>query len=110
VELNVKFRLSQQKANQLDVRIALRRISQREVLAVIVDLAVIVSLEMTDREKCIRQFVLTVELNVKFRLSQQKANQFFVRIVTGKARILINSYFSGFILFFIVLEIFIILF
>jgi hypothetical protein len=42
----------------------------------------------TDREKCTRQLAQSVRKNVKFHSSQQKANQFSVRIVTSKRKML----------------------
>tara|TARA_Y100000310_G_scaffold221317_1_gene222844 strand:+ start:63 stop:392 length:330 start_codon:yes stop_codon:yes gene_type:complete len=94
VELNAKFRLNQQKASQLDVKIALGRTGPREVLAVIVDSVAIVDLAMTDQEKCTKQLALIVELNAKFRLSQHKVSQLDAKIVLRKVKVLINFYFS----------------
>jgi hypothetical protein len=82
---NVKFLLSLQKANQLDVRIALRRIDPQDLAETdsveTIDLAEETEDLIADLEKCIKQLVLTVIRNVKFLLSQQKANQLDVKSV-----------------------------
>jgi prophage DNA circulation protein len=88
VALNVKFLSNQQKASQLDAEIALEKTDLKEVsveveaevsveteaLAEIVDL-------IEAQEKCIKQFVLSVERTVKFLSNQQKASRFYVKTV-----------------------------
>ena len=98
--MNVKYHLSQDKINQSIVAIASRITNQKEVTAVVADLAETVvaedladvepadmvettvvaeDLEETDHhEKCTRQLVETVAMNVKYHLSQDKTNQSIV--------------------------------
>jgi hypothetical protein len=46
----------------------------------------VVSEEVSDHEKCIRQFVPNVVRNVKFLSSQQKASQFIAKNVIERRK------------------------
>jgi len=88
----VKYHLSQETINQFTVVIASRIINQREVKddsevevaaeAAMEETTVVVEdLEEIDHlEKCTKQLVETVVMNVKYHLSQETINQFTVVI------------------------------
>jgi hypothetical protein len=89
--MNVKYHLSQETINQFTVVTASRIINQKEVKEVVEDLgvevqvameettAVVEDLEEIDHlEKCTKQLVGTVVMNVKYHLSQETINQFTV--------------------------------
>jgi len=92
VVMNVKYHLSQETINQFTVVIASRIINQREVkddsevevaaeAAMEETTAVVDDLEEIDHlEKCTKQLVETVVMNVKYHLSQETINQFTVVI------------------------------
>jgi len=78
---NVKFHLNLQKVNQLDVKIALERTNQNEVLAVEMaatienSVAETIDSAMIDQEKCIKQLALIAEKLVKYRSNLLATNQ-----------------------------------
>ena len=98
--MNVKYHSNQKMLDQSTVMTASRITNQKEVIAVVADLAetavaedladvepadmvettaVVADLEETDHhEKCTRQLVETVAMNVKYHLSQDKTNQSIV--------------------------------
>ena len=100
--MNVKYHSSQDKINQSIVVTASRTINQKEAIAVEADLveteaveadlaavvevqvdmaeitAVVVDLETEDHEKCIKQPVETVAMNVKYHSNQVEKNQSIV--------------------------------
>ena len=91
--MNVKYHLSQEMITQFTVMIALKIINQKEVREVVEGLgvevqvameettAVVEDLEEIDHlEKCTKQLVETVAMNVKYHLSQEMINQFTVMI------------------------------
>jgi hypothetical protein len=93
--MNVKYHLSQETINQFTVVIASKIINQKEVKEVVEDsevevaaeaameetTAVVDDLEEIDHlEKCTKQLVETVAMNVKYHLSQETINQFTVVI------------------------------
>jgi len=93
--MNVKYHLSQETINQFTVMIASRIINQKEVKEVVEDLevevqevmeettVVVADLEETDHlEKCTKQLVEIVVMNVKYHLSQETINQFIVTIAS----------------------------
>ena len=101
---NVKYHLSQDKTNQSIVAIASRITNQKEVTAVVADLAetvvaedlvgaepvdmveitaVVEVMEETDHhEKCIKQHVEIVVTSVRYLLSQKMLDQSIVMIVS----------------------------
>ena len=85
--MTVKSHSSQQKANQLDVKIALERTNPKEVLvadetAVIVGSAVTtIDSAMIDQEKCTKQLVLIVVRTAKFLSNRVEISQLDVEIV-----------------------------
>jgi len=86
--MNVKYHLSQETINQFTVVTASRIINQKEVkgdsevevqVAMEETTAVVEDLEEIDHlEKCTKQLVGTVVMNVKYHLSQETINQFTV--------------------------------
>ena len=109
VEKNVRFHLSQDKTNQFIVTTVSKITNQQEVTvaeadlvdaavaadmvevetvdeepADMVEIAVVAEdLEETDlQEKCTKQNVQTVEMNVKFHSNQTEKNQFIVTTVS----------------------------
>ena len=87
VELHVKCPSNLHKVNQLDVQIVsnltdLKEVSVETEITTEEDLAVIEDsiTETADQEKCIRQNVLTVEMNVKYHSSLLAKSQSIVEI------------------------------
>ena len=93
--MSVKYHLSQEMINQFIVMIVSRIINQKEVKEVVEDLevevqavmeeitAVVEDLEEIEHlEKCTKQLVEIVVMNVKYHLSQETTNQFIVTIAS----------------------------
>ena len=86
--MNVRYHLSQEMINQFTVMNAFQTINQKEVVEGLAEevqvameetIVMVVDLEETDHlEKCTKQLVEIVAMNVRYHLSQEMINQFTV--------------------------------
>jgi len=103
VAMNVKYHLSQEMINLFTVMIVFKIINQKEVKEVVEDLVVEeqvvmaemtevdqvvmaemteVEEEMTDLERCTKQLVEIVAMNVKYHSNQEMLDQFIAQTVS----------------------------
>ena len=86
--MNVRYHLSQEMINQFTVMNAFQTINQKKVVEGLAEevqvameetIVMVVDLEETDHlEKCTKQLVEIVAMNVRYHLSQEMINQFTV--------------------------------